>query len=54
MQYEIRETNKFNSKILGKVVAMFDSLELAKEYADFKAKQGESYVVAESGKVIYE
>lgn len=54
MQFEIRETNKFNSEILGKVVATFAELELAREYVDFKAQQAESYVVVEAGKVVYE
>lgn len=53
MDYQIKETNKFNNKILGQTVGAFETLELAKEYIDFKATLGDSYAVVCNGNIVY-
>lgn len=53
MDYIIKKTNPFSDKILGETVGAFSSPELAREYVDFKASQGDSYAVVYKGEILY-
>lgn len=54
MKYKIWRTNRFNESILSEFVTEFDDLELAKDFVDYEATLGNSFVVLENGVVIYD
>lgn len=53
MEYEIWKTNRLSDNILTELVGKFGDLELAKDFVDYKAQEGDSYAVAYGGTVVY-
>lgn len=54
MKYKIWRTNRFNETILSELVAEFDDLELAKDFVDYQASIGKSYVIVKDGVKLYD
>lgn len=49
MKYKIWRTNRFDETILSELVAEFEDLELAKDFVEYQATMGESYVILKDG-----
>lgn len=54
MKYKIWRTNRFDGEILSELVAEFDDLELAKDFVDYQATLGNSYVIVQDGVRLYD
>lgn len=54
MKYKIWRTNRFNETILSELVAEFEDLELAKDFVEYQATMGESYVIVKDGVKLYD
>lgn len=54
MKYKIWRTNRFDETILSELVAEFDDLELAKDFVDYQASIGKSYVILKDGVRLYD
>lgn len=54
MKYKIWRTNRFDETILSELVAEFDDLELAKDFVDYQATLGNSYVIVQDGVKLYD
>lgn len=54
MKYKIWRINRFDAAILSELVAEFEDFELAKDFVDYQASLGESYVILKDGVRLYD
>lgn len=47
MKYTIWSTNRFNEDILQDIVAYFNELELAQEFVEYQAQNGQTYIITD-------
>ena len=52
-RFAVWRTNSFNDDILNELTAHFYDLEAAKDFVDYKASIGNTYVIMENNKIIY-